>query len=335
MIEVNMIFIIAEIGVNHNGDIQIAKELLQEAKNAGADAVKTQSFYAEKIASRFAQKADYQHKTTSSGESQLNMLQKLQLSYGMLSELFEFAGKIGITLFSTPFDIQSIDDLVSLDNPIFKIPSGEITNLPYMISIAKLKKKTILSTGMSTLDEVSQAVEILKQHGCEDLTLLHCNTQYPTPLEDANVRAIVTLRDTFGLPVGYSDHTQGMEAALAAVSLGATVIEKHFTLSCEMQGPDHKASMEPEAFAQMVTAIRKIETALGNGEKVVTESEKGNLAVARKSIVAKRGIKAGETFSDENITTKRPGNGISPMRWFEVLGKTAKRDFEVDELVDI
>ena len=328
-------FIIAEIGVNHNGDINIAKKLLIAAKNTGADAVKTQSFYAENLASNYAKKAAYQQKTTSGDDNQKKMLGKLQLSKEMFSELLLFAREHGIVLFSTPFCIQSIDDLVTLNNPIYKIPSGEITNLPYLIKIASLNKKTILSTGMSTLDEILQAVDILKQNGCRDLTVLHCNTQYPTPLIDANVRAMITLRDTLNIPVGYSDHTEGMEAALAAVALGATIIEKHFTLSRDMEGPDHKASMEPEHFAQMVKSIRKIETALGDGNKIVTSSEYENIVIVRKSIIAKRNIKAGELFCEENITTKRPGSGISPMKWFDVLGKTAKRNYKEDELIEL
>ena len=335
MIIINRAYLVAEIGVNHNGNIDIAKKLLVAARNAGADAVKTQSFYAEYLVSRSAKRAIYQQITTFDNVNQLEMLRKLELSKDTLTELFEYANELGITLFSTPFDMQSINDLVALGNPIFKISSGEINNLPYLIKIASLNKKTILSTGMSTLDEILQAVNILKQNGCRDLTVLHCNTQYPTPLIDANVRAMITLRDTLNIPVGYSDHTEGMEAALAAVALGATIIEKHFTLSRDTEGPDHKASMEPEHFAQMVKSIRNIETALGDGNKIVTSSEYENITIVRKSIIAKRDIKIGELFSEENITIKRPGNGISPMKWFDVLGKFAKRNFKEDELIEL
>ncbi len=329
------VFIIAEMGVNHNGDVDIAKELLRKARDAGADAVKTQSFYPGNLASRFAKKADYQLQTTSGDDGQLAMLSALQLTRDAFADLQAYAKETGIILFSTPFDMESLRDLDELDNPIFKIPSGEITNMPYLIGVARLRKPTILSTGMSTLKEVSQAVEVLTKHGCADLTLLHCNTQYPTPFEDANLLAICTLKQAFGLPVGFSDHTPGIEASLAAVALGAEVIEKHFTLSREMEGPDHKASLEPSELEALAAGVRNIEKALGDGKKRVTASERGNLHIVRKSIVAARDIRAGEIFTEENMTAKRPGDGISPMRYYEILGKRAQRDFLRDEMIEV
>ena len=328
-------FIIAEVGVNHNGSVDIAKKMIDTAKACGVDAVKFQTFVSENLVSRFAEKAEYQKETTGKDESQLAMIKKLELSYDDFRDLKSYAESMGLEFMSTPFDHESIDFLAELGMDIFKIPSGEITNLPYLMKIAKLKRRVILSTGMSTLQEIKKAIAILKNYGTDDITLLHCNTAYPTPYRDVNLNAMKTLRDSFGLPVGYSDHTKGIEVPIAAAALGAVVIEKHFTLDRNMEGPDHKASLEPDELKQMVTSIRNIEDALGSSEKGLTESEAVNRDIARKSIVAKCDIKAGTVFSEGNITVKRPGNGISPMKWFEVLGKKAPRDFEYDELIEL
>lgn len=331
----NHVYIIAEVGVNHNGDIRLAKQMVDAAKDAGVDAVKFQTFIAENLVSSCAEKADYQKETTGSDESQLDMIKKLELSFDDFAELKSYCASRNLDFMSTPFDFESIDFLAELGQEIFKIPSGEITNLPYLLEIGKLKQKVILSTGMSTLSEIADALEILKDAGTAEITLLHCNTAYPTPYEDVNLNAMQTLKDVFNLPVGYSDHTPGIEVPVAAVAKGAVVIEKHFTLDKNMEGPDHKASLEPDELKQMVTAIRNIEKALGSSEKEPTESEIINRDIARKSIVAKCDIKAGEIFTDENITVKRPGNGISPMKWFDVLGQKAVRDFTADELIEL
>lgn len=329
-------FIIAEAGVNHNGDINIAKEMVAIARRAEADVVKFQTANgAGALISKFAPMAEYQVQNTGKKESQRDMVERLLLPLESFADVKTFCDEAGIEFMSTPFDICSVHYLDQIGQRVFKIPSGEITNLPYLIEIGKLKKPVIMSTGMSELDEIGAAVEVLREHGTTDITLLHCNTQYPTPFEDANLRAMETLRREFGLPVGYSDHTPGIEAAVAAVALGATVIEKHFTLDKNMEGPDHKASLEPDELTSMVKAIRNIEVALGDGVKRATASERGNMDIARKSIIAARDIKAGEVFTEGNITTKRPGNGISPMRWFEVLGTKAKRDFMEDELIEV
>jgi N,N'-diacetyllegionaminate synthase len=328
-------FVIAEVGVNHNGSVDIAKKMIDTAKACGVDAVKFQTFVSENLVSRFAEKAEYQKETTGKDESQLAMIKKLELSYDDFRDLKSYAKSVGLEFMSTPFDHESIDFLAELGMDIFKIPSGEITNLPYLMKIAELKRRVVLSTGMSTLPEIKEAIDILKKYGAADITLLHCNTAYPTPYRDVNLNAMKTLRDSFGLPVGYSDHTKGIEVPIAAAALGAVVIEKHFTLDRNMEGPDHKASLEPDELKQMVTSIRNIEDALGSYEKRLTESETGNRDIARKSIVAKCDIKAGAILSEDNITVKRPGNGISPMKWFEVLGKKAPRDFEYDELIEL
>ncbi|MDR3120707.1 MAG: N-acetylneuraminate synthase [Clostridiales bacterium] len=332
------VFVVAEMGVNHNGDPDVARRLIDAAAAAGVDAVKTQMFQAERIASRGAQKADYQKAKTGGAESQLSMLKGLELTPSHYRALAGYAKTRGLIFFAAPFDLASIQTLVELGNPIFKIPSGEITNLPYLIEIGRLRAaRVILSTGMSAPEEITAAVSVLTEQGQDpaDLTLLHCNTQYPTPFEDANLRAIPALREMFDLPVGYSDHTPGIEAAIAAVALGATVIEKHFTLDRTLPGPDHQASIEPNELAAMTRAIRNIEKALGDGVKRMTRSEAPNLGVVRKSIVAARDIRRGETFTAENLTTKRPGGGVSPMRWFEALGQKAKRDFGYDELIEL
>ena len=329
------IYIIAEAGVNHNGDLSIAAELVRQAAKAGADAVKFQTFSAKALTTDSAQKADYQKATTDSMESQQDMLSRLELSKEDHIYLQKLCGECGIDFLSTPFDKPSIELLEELSIPVYKIPSGEITNYPHLVNIAKLNKPIILSTGMCSLGEVEAAVEVLKANGAKDITLLHCTTEYPAPKNEVNLKAMLTLRDKFNLKVGYSDHTEGIEIPVAAAALGALLIEKHFTLDKTMEGPDHKASLEPEELASMVKAIRNVESALGSGVKEPTESEKRNLAIARKSIVAAKDIAKGEAFSEENLTAKRPGNGISPMEWNNVLGKAAKRDFKRDELIEI
>jgi len=329
------VFIIAEAGVNHNGDVRLAKKLIDAAKSAGVDAVKFQTFKAERLVAKVAQKAEYQKQTTGSDESQLEMLKKLELSFENFKDIKKYCEEKELLFLSTPFDFDSIDFLERLDMPIFKVPSGEITNLPYLMKIASTGKPVIMSTGMSDLDEVGLALEVLRDNGAGTITLLHCNTQYPTPFEDANLKAMQTLKERFGIAVGYSDHTLGIEAPIAAIALGATVIEKHFTLDKSLEGPDHKASLDPQELKAMVTAIRNIEIALGDGIKKPSKSETLNKEVARKSIVARRNIVKGEIFSEDNLTIKRPGHGISPMKWFEVLGTSAERDFCEDELIEL
>ena len=328
------VLIIAEAGVNHNGDIGIAKRLIDEAKRCGADIVKFQTFNPRKLASRYAKMADYQKENLGVEESQEEMLSKLTLKQEEYTELSHYCDEVGIKFLSTPFEIESIRFLVKLQN-IWKIPSGEITNYPYLLEIARTGKDIILSTGMSTLKEVDEAVEVLKCNGAGKITLLHCTTNYPTPMKEVNLRAMLTLKEHCGLSVGYSDHTKGIEVPLAAVALGAEVIEKHFTLDRHMEGPDHKASLEPDELKAMVEGIRKVEEALGTGVKSPSESEKANIPIVRKSIIANKKIQVGETLTAENMTTKRPGTGISPMKWNEVLGTTAIRDFEEDELIEI
>lgn len=329
------VLIIAEAGVNHNGSLELAKKMADVAKQAGADIVKYQTAKPDLVVSRFAQKAEYQKEKTGAEESQLEMIKKIHFGFDAHRELKQYCDSIGIMYLSTAFDMDSIDFLAEMDMPVWKIPSGEITNLPYLEKIARLKKPIIMSTGMCEIDEVKQALDVLYKNGAGDVTILHCNTEYPTPLCDANVRAMLDLQRHFGTKIGYSDHTLGLEAPLAAVALGAEVIEKHFTLDKTMTGPDHAASMDPSELCALVKAIRNTETVLGSGVKTVTESEAKNKDIARKSIVAKTEIKAGETFTAENLTVKRPGNGISPMKWYDVLGKTAKRDFETDELIEL
>jgi N,N'-diacetyllegionaminate synthase len=327
------VFIIAEAGVNHNGSIELAKRMIDIAVSFKADAIKFQTFRSEYVISKYAQKAEYQKETTDTKESQLEMVKKLELTYNDFCNLKEYCNKKDILFLSTPFDLASVDFLQSIDISMWKIPSGEITNLPYLIKIAQAGKPVILSTGMSTLEEVRTAIEILKQNGSGEITVLHCNTEYPTPYEDVNLKAMLTIQNELGVKIGYSDHTPGIEVPVAAVAMGASVIEKHFTLDKNMEGPDHKASLEPDEFAAMIRAIRNIEKALGTGEKKPSPSEIKNMSIARKSIVAARDVVRGEKFTEDNITVKRPGNGISPMKWFEVLGLTAGRDFVEDELI--
>jgi N,N'-diacetyllegionaminate synthase len=334
---VNKTFIIAEAGVNHNGNIEIAKKMIEVAKECGADAIKFQTFKAEKVISKYAPKAEYQKQTTGEIDSQLEMVKKLELSFDDFIVLKEYCDKLNIMFLSTPFDFESIDFLDDLGLEIFKIPSGEITNLPYLEKIGKLGKKVILSTGMADLGEIEDALDILTSCGTkkEDITILHCNTEYPTPYEDVNLLAMLTIKEALKVKVGYSDHTLGIEVPIAAVALGASVIEKHFTLDKNMEGPDHKASLEPHKLKAMIDAIRNIEKSLGDGIKKPSKSELKNKDIARKSIVAKREIKKGEIFTEDNITVKRPGNGISPMRWYEVLGKVVLKDYKEDELIEL
>lgn len=331
------IIIIAEAGVNHNASMDMARRMVKEAARAGADYVKFQTAVPELVISSIAPKAEYQKETTGEGESQLEMCKAIHLPLTAYPELAELCRKEGIGFMSTPFDLVSIDSLAEIGMDYWKIPSGEITNLPYLRKIAAKGGRVILSTGMSTLDEVADAVDVLEKGGIsrDDIILLHCTTQYPTPYADVNLKAMDSLRELHTGGVGYSDHTLGIEVPVAAAALGAQVIEKHFTLDKNLPGPDHRASLDPAELAAMVKAVRHIETALGSGEKKVADSERPNIEVARKSIVAARTIAKGETFTEENITVKRPGNGISPMLWDSVIGQTAKKDFPYDSLIEL
>ncbi|MFA5339653.1 MAG: N-acetylneuraminate synthase [Candidatus Omnitrophota bacterium] len=331
------IFIIAEAGVNHNGSLKTAKRMVDAAAVAGADAVKFQTFSAESLVSRYAPKAGYQKIATGGGGSQLEMIKKLELDLDAHKELLRYCRKKKVTFISSPFDLKSIDFLAHLGLKIFKIPSGEITNPPYLRKIGKLKKRVILSTGMSDLREVRFALEVLTGSGTklEDITVLHCTTEYPAPMKEVNLRAMLTLKNKFRVKVGYSDHTQGIEVPIAAAALGAAVIEKHFTLDKNSPGPDHRASLEPDEFRAMVKAVRNIETALGDGVKKPMPSELKNRTAARKSVVAAEDITRGDRFTVENITVKRPGNGLTPMIYDRLLGKSAKRNFKKDELVTL
>lgn len=328
--------IIAEAGVNHNGSIEMAKRLIEKAAEAGVDYVKFQTFKSEKLVSRHATKAEYQKANTDGEDSQLKMLQQLELSHSDHLQLIEHCNHCGVKFLSTAFDLDSIDFLSSLNLDLWKIPSGEITNLPYLRRIAQKGGQVIMSTGMCTIEDIEMAVNVLTSNGTprENITLLHCNTEYPTPWGDVNLRAMHDIAQRLNLPVGYSDHTQGIEVPIAAVALGATVIEKHFTLDNNLPGPDHKASLEPHALKAMVEAIRHIELSLGNGVKEISESERKNIAIARKSIVAATHISAGEIFTEENLTVKRPGGGISPMRWDEIIGTPATRNYLPDEMIE-
>lgn len=329
--------IIAEAGVNHNGDLALARQLIDVAAEAGTDMVKFQTFSADRLVTAHAWKAAYQAQTTDAGESQHAMIRRLELTREMHEELIDHCKSRGIRFFSTGFDPESIDLLVELGLNRFKIPSGEITNLPYLRHVGRYGKPVILSTGMATLGEIEAALDVLEHAGTlrDRITVLHCNTEYPTPMADVNLRAMLTIRDAFGVAVGYSDHTSGIEVAVAAVALGATVIEKHFTLDRALPGPDHKASLEPDELKAMVAAIRNIEQALGDGIKRPSPSEAKNKPVARKSLVAACAIRSGEVFSASNLAVKRPGTGLSPMRWDEVVGRKAVRDFAPDELIEL
>jgi len=333
----NRTLVIAEAGVNHNGDLELAKQLINVASEAGADLVKFQTFNASRLVTRTAKKAEYQTQTTDKQESQHEMLRRLELSAEMHIELITHCAARNIKFFSTGFDTDSVDLLVSLGQDHFKIPSGEVTNLPYLRHIGQLGKAVILSTGMATLGEIEAAIDVLEHAGTPRvyITVLHCTSEYPTPMVEVNLRVMQSIHTAFGVAVGYSDHTRGIEAAIAAVAMGASVIEKHFTLDRNLPGPDHKASLEPEELKAMVAAIRNIEIALGDGIKRLAPSEARNKLVVRKSLVASRIIKEGEAFSAENITAKRPGTGICPMRWDEIMGRAAPRDFVADELIEL
>lgn len=333
----NHTLIIAEAGVNHNGSIDLAKQLIDKAAEAGVDYVKFQTFKSEKLVSKEARQAEYQQKNIGSdGDgSQYSMLKKLELSVEDHQELIEHCKQRGIQFFSTAFDLESIDFLASLNLGLWKIPSGEITNYPFLVKIARLNEPVILSTGMSTLEDIEAAINVMISNGLdkEKLSVLHCNTEYPTPFEDVNLKAMLEIRDRFGVRVGYSDHTKGIEVPIAAVAIGATIIEKHFTLDRTLPGPDHKASLESDELKAMVASIRNIEKALGDGKKHVSSSEGKNMVVVRKSIVAACTIKKGDIFTESNLAVKRPGTGISPMKWPEVIGKVATRDYSEDDLI--
>lgn len=330
--------IIAEAGVNHNGDIAKAKALIDKGAEAGVDYVKFQTFKAEKLVTKQAKRASYQDKNTQDNDSQYEMLKKLELSQALHQELMDYCNQKGVKFLSTGFDSESLVFLAQLGITIAKVPSGEITNLPYLRQVASLFPEVILSTGMATIDEIKDAVKVLTDNGVSKnkITILHCNTEYPTPMEDVNLKAMLHIQRELGVLVGYSDHTLGIEVPIAAVALGATVIEKHFTLDKTLPGPDHKASLEPNELKAMVSAIRNIEKAIGgSGLKEVSKSEEKNKPIARKSIVASTDIKKGNIFTPENLTVKRPGTGISPMQWDEVIGKESKRDFEEDDLIEL
>lgn len=333
----NKTLIIAEAGVNHNGDLRLAKRLIDVAAESGADLVKFQTFSAHRIATRSAIKADYQMRSGEGAESQREMLGRLELTAGMHEELIEHCAARSIGFFSTGFDIESVDLLWSFGLEHFKIPSGEITNLPYLRHIGQFGRPVILSTGMSTMDEIEAAIAVIEQAGTlrSNITVLHCTSEYPTPMAEVNLRAMQSIRAALGVAVGYSDHTAGIEVAIAAVALGATVIEKHFTIDRNFSGPDHKASLEPNELKAMIAAIRNIETALGDGIKRLTPGEARNKPVVRKSLVASQAIKSGEVFTPQNITAKRPGTGISPMRWDEVIGRAARRNYSSDEMIEL
>jgi N,N'-diacetyllegionaminate synthase len=329
--------IIAEAGVNHNGNLELAKRLVEVAAETGADYVKFQTFSAARLVTRSARKADYQLQATDAVESQYEMLRRLELNLPAHEVLFAHSAACGIGFLSTGFDIESIDLLVGLGQDRFKLPSGEITNLPFLRHVGRQGKPVILSTGMSTLGDIEGAIYGLEAVGLPRsmLTVLHCTTEYPTPMAEVNLRAMQSIGQAFGVAVGYSDHTQGIEVPIAAVAMGARVIEKHFTLDRSLPGPDHQASLEPTELGAMVRGIRNIELALGDGVKRLTESELRNRPVARKSLVARSPIRAGEIFSERNVAIKRPGTGLSPMRWDEVIGRAAARDYSEDELIEI
>lgn len=328
------VVVIAEAGVNHNGRIDLAKRLIDVAAEAGVDYVKFQTFKAEKLVQKKAKKASYQIDNTGSDDSQFEMLKKLELQYKDHAILIQYCNDKKVKFLSTAFDFESIQFLKDKID-FYKIPSGEVTNLPYLEKISQLQLPIVMSTGMANMDEVRAAYNVLVKNGVnsDDITILHCNTEYPTPMEDVNLRAMLTIQQELGVNVGYSDHTLGLEVPIAAVAMGAKVIEKHFTLDRNMEGPDHKASLEPEELKAMVKAIRNVELALGHGKKNPSKSEKKNISVARKSIVAAQNIKKGDLFTSENISVKRPGTGISPMSWYNVIGKSALKDYKKDELI--
>lgn len=335
------VYIVAEIGCNHNGSAEMARKLVDEAAACGVDAVKFQAFRASELISRYAPKAAYQCETTGSGGSQLEMTKALELPRDDIAELTAYAESLGLGAFSTPFDLGSVDFLAERGQRVWKVPSGEVTDLPYLERVGAVRvpgKRVLLSTGMATIDEIRECVGVLVSAGTEEgaITILHCNTEYPTPDGDVNVSAMSALREAFpGHPVGLSDHSVGSVAAVMAVALGASLVEKHFTLDKSLPGPDHRASATPAEMRDLVESVRRAEAMLGSGRKEVTPSERGNMAVARRSIVAARPIRAGETLTEENLACKRPGTGISPMRWDDVLGRRAERDFGEDELIEV
>ncbi len=330
------VLVIAEAGVNHNGSLETARALIDAAYTAGADIIKFQTGLPENVISKYAPKAEYQVENTGNeDESQLEMAQSFAMEYESFGILKQYARKVGIKFLSTPFDIESADYLHGIGVDLWKIPSGEITNFPYLKHIANYHEPIIMSTGMCTMQEVREAVTVLKDNGAGKISLLHCTTDYPTDYVDVNLKAMLSLHKEFGVETGYSDHTRGIEVPVAAVAMGARIIEKHFTLDRNMPGPDHRASLEPDELEGMIRSIRNIEKALGSGEKIPCPSEIPNIIVARKSIVAKCEIKAGEIFTENNLTTKRPGNGISPMKWESLLGLKAVRDFKEDELIEL
>ena len=331
------VVIIAEAGVNHNGDVNLAKKLVEVAARSGVDYVKFQTFKTEKIVTRTATKANYQSINTGNSENQFNMLRNLELTKDEFEEILNHCNEYNVKFLSTGFDNESLDFLNTLGLPLFKIPSGEITNLPYLRKVAGFRKPIILSTGMATLGEVNAALDVLISHGTpkSDITVLHCNTEYPTPMKDVNLKAMKTMEESFGLQIGYSDHTLGIEVSIAAVALGARVIEKHFTLSRDMSGPDHVASLEPHELEFMVRSIRNVEEAIsGDGIKTPSASEIKNIPIARKSIVASNAIRKGEVYSAKNLSVKRPGNGISPMQWDDLIGQIANKDYKEDDLIE-
>ena len=328
------VFVIAEAGVNHNGSLDLALQLVDAAKASGADAVKFQTFRADQLATRSAHKAPYQERTTANSESQFEMLQRLQLDAAAHRRLIDHCRNVGIQFLSSPFDTQSADLLATMNVPLYKVPSGEITNLPFLQHLARKSRPLILSTGMSTLGEVEEAVQVLQAAGAIQLTLLHCVTEYPAPYAEVNLRAMQTLKSAFGLPVGYSDHTSGIEIAIAAVALGAEVIEKHFTLDRSLPGPDHSASLEPVELRQMVTAIRHVEAALGTGIKAPAPCELPNISVARKSVVAARTLPAGHQLATGDLEIKRPGNGLAPKLLPALIGRTLRASVAKDEIIN-
>lgn len=328
-------YIIAEAGVNHNGNLKLAYQMIDEAASTGVDCIKFQTFKSEKLVSKFAEKAEYQKDQTGDEESQLDMVKKLELKFSDFIDLKDYAENKGLDFCSTAFDEESITFLHDIKIPFWKIPSGEVTNLPYLLKIAKYNEPIVMSTGMCELSDIKNALYYIRKYNDKEIVLLHCNTEYPTPFEDVNLSAMYSLKENFDCKIGYSDHSLGIEVPIAATAMGAMVIEKHFTLNKEMEGPDHKASLNPLELKEMVREIRNIEKAIGSKEKHITDSERKNMKIARKSIVAKRKIVKGEKLSEENLTCKRPGNGITPMKWFEVIGKQAVKDFEEDELISL
>nr|ADI22454.1 sialic acid synthase [uncultured gamma proteobacterium HF0500_05P21] len=336
LISKNEVYIIAEAGVNHNGDLDRALEMISVAKSSGANAIKFQTTIPHELVTVTAQKAEYQKKSTQENQTQLEMIREISLSFSDFIDLKKECERSSIEFLSTPFDIESVNFLSKIGVKKFKIPSGEITNLPYLRLIGEKKKPIILSTGMANMAEIKKAVDVISSSGLtkNQITILHCNTEYPTPIEDVNLNAMLTIKEELGVSIGYSDHTMGHEIALAAVAMGASVIEKHFTLDKSLPGPDQSTSLEPTELVSFVGSIRNLEIALGSFTKEPTPSERKNIPIARKSIVAKRVIKKGEKFTEKNITTKRPGTGLSPMKWDEIIGSISGKDYKFDDLIE-